>query len=141
MTHDGTVIALAASDRFQAFSGTHWVLLGIFAIGLVLVPLWGRAHRGSDRDFRCLIFETFAGADKQQSARFDLALRRYAKQGSFAAFAFELLTFEYCGDVSARECVQIFQNIARRLLILEDDDGQSVYVRFAKISRNSLRFH
>jgi hypothetical integral membrane protein (TIGR02206 family) len=50
MPHDGTVTALAASDRFQAFSGTHWLLLGIFAIGLVLVPLWGRAHRGSDRE-------------------------------------------------------------------------------------------
>ncbi len=45
-----TAPALAASDRFQAFSGTHWLLLGIFAIGVVLVALWGRSHRGTGRE-------------------------------------------------------------------------------------------
>jgi hypothetical integral membrane protein (TIGR02206 family) len=38
---------MVASERFQAFSGQHWVLLAIFAVGVVLVPLWGRAHRGT----------------------------------------------------------------------------------------------
>jgi hypothetical integral membrane protein (TIGR02206 family) len=44
------VSALAASERFQAFSGQHWLLLGIFAVGVVLVPLWGRSHRGTERE-------------------------------------------------------------------------------------------
>lgn len=41
---------LEASDRFQAFSGQHWTLLAIFAVGVVLVVGWGRSHRGTDRE-------------------------------------------------------------------------------------------
>jgi hypothetical integral membrane protein (TIGR02206 family) len=47
---DGNVSALAASERFQAFSGQHWLLLAVFAVGVVLVPAWGRSHRGTDRE-------------------------------------------------------------------------------------------
>lgn len=46
----GTVSVLAASDRFQAFSGEHWLLLAIFAVGVVLVPVWGRSHRGTPHE-------------------------------------------------------------------------------------------
>jgi hypothetical protein len=42
--------ALAASERFQAFSGQHWLLLAVFAVGVVLVPAWGRSHCGTDRE-------------------------------------------------------------------------------------------
>lgn len=41
---------LAASEPFQALSGQHWLLLGVFAAGVVLVPVWGRSHRGTDRE-------------------------------------------------------------------------------------------
>jgi len=44
------VVALASSDRFQAFSGQHWLLLAIFAVGVVVVTLWGRSHRGTARE-------------------------------------------------------------------------------------------
>jgi hypothetical integral membrane protein (TIGR02206 family) len=44
------VSALAASERFQAFSGQHWLLLAVFAVGVVLVPAWGRSHCGTDRE-------------------------------------------------------------------------------------------
>ncbi|WP_148573267.1 TIGR02206 family membrane protein [Nocardioides caldifontis] len=36
---------LAATTRFEAFSGEHLVLLGIFVAGLVVAAAWGRAHR------------------------------------------------------------------------------------------------
>lgn len=44
------MIALDASDRFQAFSGQHWLLLAIFVLGGVLLPVWGRSHRGTERE-------------------------------------------------------------------------------------------
>jgi hypothetical integral membrane protein (TIGR02206 family) len=39
------VTPLAAATRFEAFSGEHLVLLGIFVAGLVVAAAWGRAHR------------------------------------------------------------------------------------------------
>jgi hypothetical integral membrane protein (TIGR02206 family) len=39
-----------ATERFQAFSGQHYLLLAIFVLGLVAAVLWGRGHRGSDRE-------------------------------------------------------------------------------------------
>jgi len=33
------------ADRFQAFSGQHLVLLGVFLVGVVLAVRWGRSHR------------------------------------------------------------------------------------------------
>jgi len=44
------VSTLVASERFDSFSGQHWLLLAIFALGMVLVPLWGRSHRGTPRE-------------------------------------------------------------------------------------------
>jgi hypothetical integral membrane protein (TIGR02206 family) len=44
------VTTLAADAKFQAFSGQHWLLLGIFAVGMILFPLWGRSHRGTPRE-------------------------------------------------------------------------------------------
>jgi hypothetical integral membrane protein (TIGR02206 family) len=44
------VSTLAASERFQAFSGQHWLLLAVFAVGVVLVPAWGRSHCATDRE-------------------------------------------------------------------------------------------
>ena len=38
---------LAAAERFVAFSDEHYTLLAVFAVGLVLVARWGRAHRGT----------------------------------------------------------------------------------------------
>ena len=38
---------LAAAERFVQFSGTHWLLIGIFAVGTVLVVAWGKRHRGT----------------------------------------------------------------------------------------------
>lgn len=35
------------ATRFQAFTGEHYLLLGLFAVGLVAVVLWGRSHRGT----------------------------------------------------------------------------------------------
>lgn len=42
--------ALAASDGFQAFTGQHWLLIAMFLVGLVLVVVWGRSHRGTPRE-------------------------------------------------------------------------------------------
>lgn len=39
-----------ASEKFQAFTGQHWLLIGIFLVGLVLVVVWGRSHRGTPRE-------------------------------------------------------------------------------------------
>ena len=41
---------LAASEKFQAFSGLHWALLAVFVVGLVVVIAWGRSHRGTPRE-------------------------------------------------------------------------------------------
>ena len=38
------------SQRFVAFSGQHWLILAVFVVGLVALPLWGRAHRGTPRE-------------------------------------------------------------------------------------------
>jgi hypothetical integral membrane protein (TIGR02206 family) len=38
------------SHRFVAFSAEHWLILALFAVGLVLLPLWGRSHRGTGRE-------------------------------------------------------------------------------------------
>ncbi len=41
------VTVLAATDRFEAFTAQHYLLLGIFAVGCVAVALWGRSHRST----------------------------------------------------------------------------------------------
>ena len=43
---------LVAAERFVAFSGEHYALLAVFAVGLVVVARWGRAHRGSPGEVR-----------------------------------------------------------------------------------------
>ena len=43
---------MRATERFEAFSGQHYLLLGIFVLGLVAVALWGRAHRGREAEQR-----------------------------------------------------------------------------------------
>lgn len=48
--HDGRVTAPLASEKFQAFTAQHWLLIGIFLIGLVVVILWGRSHRGTPQE-------------------------------------------------------------------------------------------
>lgn len=42
----------ATAERFQAFSGQHWLILAIFAFGVVAVAAWGRSHAGTDRERR-----------------------------------------------------------------------------------------
>ncbi|HWU32009.1 MAG TPA: TIGR02206 family membrane protein [Marmoricola sp.] len=37
----------AATQRFEAFSGQHWALLGVFVIGVAVVAGWGRSLRSS----------------------------------------------------------------------------------------------
>jgi hypothetical integral membrane protein (TIGR02206 family) len=44
------VTPLTAGRPFQAFSGQHWLLLGLFAVGVVLVARWGHSHRGTQRE-------------------------------------------------------------------------------------------
>jgi hypothetical integral membrane protein (TIGR02206 family) len=44
------MVPLTAAERFVAFSGEHYTLLAVFAVGLVLVARWGRAHRGTARE-------------------------------------------------------------------------------------------
>ena len=41
MTH------VTATAHFVAFSGQHWLLLAVFAVGVVALPMWGSAHRGT----------------------------------------------------------------------------------------------
>jgi hypothetical integral membrane protein (TIGR02206 family) len=43
---------VAASERFEAFSGQHYVLLGLFAVGCVAVAALGRRHRGKSSEVR-----------------------------------------------------------------------------------------
>lgn len=43
---------LAVPWRFQAFTGEHALLLGLFAVGVLAVAWWGRRHRGSDGEVR-----------------------------------------------------------------------------------------
>jgi hypothetical integral membrane protein (TIGR02206 family) len=38
------------AERFQAFSGTHFALLGLFALGTWFVIVWGRGHRGGSTE-------------------------------------------------------------------------------------------
>ena len=55
------MITRTASERFEAFSGQHYLLLAIFALGLVAMVVWGRRHRGSEREpsrrraFACVV--------------------------------------------------------------------------------------
>ena len=35
------------TERFVAFSGQHWLILAVFALGVLLLPRWGRSHRGT----------------------------------------------------------------------------------------------
>jgi hypothetical integral membrane protein (TIGR02206 family) len=44
--------AVMASERFQAFTGQHLVLIGIFLVGCVVVALVGRAQRGTATEER-----------------------------------------------------------------------------------------
>ncbi len=38
--------------RFEAYGPSHWVVLGIFAVGLGVVVWWGRRHRGDRAEDR-----------------------------------------------------------------------------------------
>jgi hypothetical integral membrane protein (TIGR02206 family) len=40
----------ARAEQFVAFSGQHWLLLGVFVVGVVLLPTWGRAHRDTPEE-------------------------------------------------------------------------------------------
>jgi len=46
------VDVVAASERFEAFSGQHYLLLGLFAVGCVGVVVLGRQHRGRPSEVR-----------------------------------------------------------------------------------------
>ena len=43
-------MVLADTARFEAYGPPHLVVLAIFVVGLVVVPLWGRSHRGTERE-------------------------------------------------------------------------------------------
>jgi len=43
---------VAASERFQAFTGQHYLLLALFAVGCVAVAALGRRHRGRPSEVR-----------------------------------------------------------------------------------------
>jgi hypothetical integral membrane protein (TIGR02206 family) len=43
-------VTVLASGRFQAFTGQHFLLLALFVVGLALVVVWGRRHRGTPRE-------------------------------------------------------------------------------------------
>ncbi len=58
-------------ERFQPFGTTHFVLLGIFALGVWLVVVWGRRHRDGPRE---------------QAARRAFALALLAFAGSLQAY-------------------------------------------------------
>ena len=36
--------------RFEAYGTAHLVVLAVFAVGLVVMPVWGRSHRGTGRE-------------------------------------------------------------------------------------------
>jgi hypothetical integral membrane protein (TIGR02206 family) len=36
--------------RFDAYGTAHLVVLAVFAVGLVVMPAWGRSHRGTERE-------------------------------------------------------------------------------------------
>lgn len=36
--------------RFEAYGVPHLVVLAVFVVGLVVMPLWGRQHRGTERE-------------------------------------------------------------------------------------------
>jgi hypothetical integral membrane protein (TIGR02206 family) len=42
------VSLVTSTERFEAFTGIHFLLLGVFAVGLVAVATWGRRHRGTE---------------------------------------------------------------------------------------------
>lgn len=43
---------LATTERFEAFTGQHQLLLVVFVAGLVGAAAWGRRHRGTDAEVR-----------------------------------------------------------------------------------------
>jgi len=45
-----TIGSAPLSGRFQAFTGPHWVLLAIAAVGVVAFVWWGRSDRGTPRE-------------------------------------------------------------------------------------------
>jgi hypothetical integral membrane protein (TIGR02206 family) len=47
-----TTSVVAASQRFEAFTGQHYLLLGLFALGCVAVVMVGRRHRGRASEVR-----------------------------------------------------------------------------------------
>jgi hypothetical integral membrane protein (TIGR02206 family) len=50
-SHTGAMTAaVVPMARFQPFSGEHFVLIGIFLLGCVLIALVGRALRGTERE-------------------------------------------------------------------------------------------
>ncbi len=61
MTH------VTATAHFVAFSGQHWLLLAVFAVGVVALPMWGSAHRGTpvelafSRAFAAVLGGVFVG--------------------------------------------------------------------------------
>jgi len=46
------MVPLVAAERFVAFSGEHFALMAVFAVGLVVVAWWGRRHRGTPQEVR-----------------------------------------------------------------------------------------
>jgi hypothetical integral membrane protein (TIGR02206 family) len=36
--------------RFEAYGAPHLVVLAVFVVGLVVMPTWGRSHRGTERE-------------------------------------------------------------------------------------------
>jgi hypothetical integral membrane protein (TIGR02206 family) len=50
LRHPGTVSPLLAGDRFQMWSGQHFLLLVVTAVGAVGVVAWGRSHRDTPRE-------------------------------------------------------------------------------------------
>jgi hypothetical integral membrane protein (TIGR02206 family) len=54
-------------EHFVAFSGQHWLLLALFAVGVVALPAWGHAHRGTAvelafrRSFAIVLGAVFVG--------------------------------------------------------------------------------
>ena len=45
--------------QFEAFAAPHLVVLAVFVAGVVVMPLWGRSHRGTEREQP--IRRTYAG--------------------------------------------------------------------------------
>src|SRR5262245_56739047 len=50
MRHPGTVSSLLTPERFQAWTGQHYLLLVVTGVGAVGAVWWGRHHRGTPRE-------------------------------------------------------------------------------------------